>query len=179
MRKILISMLLLVSLFMVAGCDKEKAKDAAKVPITQTQTVKQSFVVYRAAADGSETLLPEQFTIADNGKSAMENALHSLVAVKPGDAKFSDVIPIGTRVLGLKVQDGTAFADFSKEIVRKGRGSYEEMMICYAIVNTLTEFPEVKRVQILVEGKKVFSLGGHMDLEDPLSRNETFLPKKK
>ena len=49
------------------------------------------------------------------------------------------------------------------------------MMLTYAIVNTLTEFPEIKRVQILVEGKPVTSISGHMDLTEPLTRNETLL----
>ena len=48
-------------------------------------------------------------------------------------------------------------------------------MLCYAITNTLTEFKEIKRVQILVEGKKVITLSGHMDIEDPLERNKTLL----
>lgn len=51
------------------------------------------------------------------------------------------------------------------------------MMLCYAITNTLTEFPEIKKVQILVEGKKVITLSGHMDLEDPLTRNKSLLTK--
>lgn len=174
MRKFLVLVVLLLSLFTIAGCDKEQAKDVAK-PTTKIQNVQQSFVVYRAAADGSEVLLPEKFSISDNGKSPIKNALQYLVATKPGDAKYTDVVPIGTKVLGLKVENGTAFADFSKEIVKKGQGSYNEMMLCYAIVNTLTEFPEVKRVQILVEGKKVVSLGGHMDVEEPLTRNASLL----
>ena len=72
-------------------------------------------------------------------------------------------------------QDGTAYADFTRELAKKGQGSYGEMMLCYAITNTLTEFPEIKRVQILIEGKKVITLSGHMDTEDPLTRNTTLL----
>ena len=41
---------------------------------------------------------------------------------------------------------------------RRDKGSYGEMMLCYAITNTLTEFPEIKRVQILIEGKKAINL---------------------
>ena len=85
-------------------------------------------------------------------------------------------MPIGTKVLSLKIdKNGTAYADFSKELAKKGQGSYGEMMLCYAITNTLTEFKEIKRVQILVEGKKVITLSGHMDVEDPLERNKTLL----
>ena len=72
-------------------------------------------------------------------------------------------------------QDGTAYADFTRELAKKGQGSYGEMMLCYAITNTLTEFPEIKRVQILIEGKKAITLSGHMDIEDPLTRNTTLL----
>ena len=89
---------------------------------------------------------------------------------------MDDVVPIGTKVLSLKIdKNGTAYADFSKELAKKGQGSYSEMMLCYAITNTLTEFKEIKRVQILVEGKKVITLSGHMDVEDPLERNKTLL----
>ena len=89
---------------------------------------------------------------------------------------MDDVVPIGTKVLSLKIdKNGTAYADFSKELAKKGQGSYGEMMLCYAITNTLTEFKEIKRVQILVEGKKVITLSGHMDIEDPLERNKTLL----
>ena len=89
---------------------------------------------------------------------------------------MDDVVPIGTKVLSLKIdKNGTAYADFSKELAKKGQGSYGEMMLCYAITNTLTEFKEIKRVQILVEGKKVITLSGHMDVEDPLERNKTLL----
>ena len=62
---------------------------------------------------------------------------------------------------------------------RRDKGSYGEMMLCYAITNTLTEFPEIKRVQILIEGKKAITLSGHMDIEDPLTRNTTYCKKQR
>lgn len=43
-------------------------------------------------------------------------------------------------------------------------------MLVGSIVDTLTEFPEVKRVQILIDGKAIESLSGHMDLTQPLAR---------
>ena len=43
-------------------------------------------------------------------------------------------------------------------------------MLVGSIVNTLTEFPEVKKVQILIDGTHVETLSGHMDLSEPLVR---------
>lgn len=150
---------------------RRKTKNAATAAVQEKKDI--SFIVYRAASDGSEKLLPEKITMKDNGKSLPENALIALVTTKPQDAKMDDVVPIGTKVRSLKVeQDGTAYADFTRELAKKGQGSYG---VCYAITNTLTEFPEIKRVQILIEGKKAITLSGHMDIEDPLTRNTTLL----
>lgn len=178
MKKLFLTMLLVCAVIS-SGCfgDAPKKEEQPSVPVKQ-EAKQISFVVYRAAADGSEKLLPEKITMADNGKSLPENALIALVTTKPQDARMDDVVPIGTKVLGLKIEaNGTAYADFSEEIAKKSQGSYSEMMMCYAIANTLTEFPEIQRVQIMVAGKKVVSLSGHMDLEDPLTRNESLLNK--
>ena len=169
MIKILLSLLLVVSVI-ASGCSSSQNKPEPPKQI--------SFTLYRAAADGIEKLIPEKFTMTDNGKTLPENALLALVGAKPQSTKFEDVIPHGTRVLSFSITpEGTALANFSKEIVKNGQGSYNEVMMTGAIVNTLTEFPEVKQVQILVEGKKVITLGGHLDVEDPLKRNESLLQK--
>ena len=174
--KRLVLLMLLICAVMMNGCDFGSKEPVKPVEPPKQEIKQQSFIVYRAAADGREKLLPEKFTINDNGKSAAENALIALVSTKPQDASMEDVFPIGTKVLGLRVDEkGTAYADFSKELTKKGQGSYGEMMICYAIANTLTEFPNIKRVQILVEGKKVTTLNGHIDVEEPLIRNKDFL----
>jgi spore germination protein GerM len=46
-----------------------------------------------------------------------------------------------------------------------------------AVVNTLTEFPDIHKVQILVEGKTVETLSGHMSVGQPLSRSEGIIKK--
>ena len=45
------------------------------------------------------------------------------------------------------------------------------------MVNTLTEFPEIKKVQILVEGKEIDSLSGHLDLSRPVERMSELIKK--
>ena len=177
LKKFIVLLLMLCSLLSVAGCDTT-SKSSNDKQLVQAETKKLSFVVYRPTADGSEKLLQEKITVEDDGKGLPENALRALIERKPQSDKAADVVPQGTKVLGLKITaDGTAYADFSKEIAKHDQGSYNEFMLTGAIVNTLTEFPEIKQVQILVEGEKVTTLSGHMDLEDPLKRNKTLLQK--
>jgi hypothetical protein len=47
------------------------------------------------------------------------------------------------------------------------------MMAVYAIVSVLTtNLSPVARVQILVDGREVDTLTGHVDLREPLRKNE-------
>ena len=81
------------------------------------------------------------------------------------------IIPKQAKLKSVKVQGDTAYVDFTQALVKNFvGGSTGEEMLVGSVVNTLTEFPEVKNVQILVEGKKVESLSGHLDLTTPLSR---------
>ncbi|MBQ5389910.1 MAG: GerMN domain-containing protein, partial [Anaerovibrio sp.] len=56
-------------------------------------------------------------------------------------------------------------------------GSTGEEMLVGSLVNTLTEFPEIKKVQILVEGKEIDSLSGHLDLSRPVERMPELIKK--
>jgi hypothetical protein len=49
-------------------------------------------------------------------------------------------------------------------------GSDGETLLLQAIPKTLFQFPEVKTIDLLVDGKKVDSLMGHVDLPHPIKR---------
>lgn len=82
------------------------------------------------------------------------------------------IAPEGVEVLGAKIQGGVAYADFSGKIMYPGFGSEGELAMVSAIVDTLCELPGVEKVQILVEGEVVESLGGHVLVDSPLGRME-------
>ena len=67
--------------------------------------------------------------------------------------------------------DGTAFVDLGGPTLTGGwgTGSHEELMAVYSIVSTVTtNFPEVKRVRILVNGESAETLAGHISLRQAL-----------
>ena len=83
-------------------------------------------------------------------------------------------IPPGTRLLALYLTErGDAFVDLSEEAtLRHSGGSLEELFTVYAIVNALTtNLPAIDAVQILINGREVDTLVGHVDLQRPLERN--------
>jgi hypothetical protein len=88
------------------------------------------------------------------------------------------LIPSETRVLDVVVTPtGDAFVDLSRDAAPvQGTGSQEEMLTVYSIVNTLTtNFPAVRRVQILLDDQAVETLAGHTSLARPLRPDMTLL----
>lgn len=180
LKKFAVVCTLLLCVF-VAGCTEDSTTTVNPQPEnkqTQSENKEITVTVYRAPVNGEEYLLPEKVTRKAGNMTAPEVALDVLVNSRPQDgAKMVSLFPKGTKIRTMKVENGIAYADFSKEITNVPQGSYTELMLTTAIVNTLTEFPEIKKVQILVEGKKIASLKGHTDILDPLERNTTLLKK--
>jgi spore germination protein GerM len=88
------------------------------------------------------------------------------------------VIPEGTVLRAFYVTDrGDAFVDLSPEVSRAHPGgSLNELMTVYALVNAVTtNLPAVQRVQILVDGKEVDALAGHVDIRRPLTRDSSLV----
>lgn len=78
--------------------------------------------------------------------------------------------PKGTRLRNVERQGDTLVLDFSRDLVEKfAGGSDEEAGIINALTRTAQGFPDIRKLQILVEGKPVESLGGHIDTSVPLS----------
>ena len=87
---------------------------------------------------------------------------------------LASAVPDGTTLRAIFVtEQGEAFVDLSREVSEgHSGGSLEELFTVYAIVNALTmNLPAITAVQILVEGKEVDTLAGHVDLRRPLERN--------
>jgi spore germination protein GerM len=103
-------------------------------------------------------------------------ALRALVEY-PNQGDTEGPLPPGTKVLGLKIDpSGTAVADFSREIRDRFQGgARREQILLAAVADTLTEFLSVQRVEVRVEGKELDSIGGHVDLAEPLERDLEFV----
>jgi spore germination protein GerM len=87
------------------------------------------------------------------------------------------VLPRDTTINSVKIRAGIAYADLGGGISRLNTGSEGEALLVEAVVNTLTQFPGVGQVQFLVNGAKVESLAGHVDVSAPLSRRQAVVSR--
>ena len=87
---------------------------------------------------------------------------------------YATVIPEGTALRAFYATErGDAFVDLSPEVSTKHPGgSSTELLTVYAIVNAVAaNLPTIQRVQILIDGREVDTLAGHVDLRRPLERD--------
>ncbi|BDV44342.1 sporulation protein [Geotalea uraniireducens] len=95
-------------------------------------------------------------------------AVAELVNGPVGDLQPS--LPPSTIVHGVRIDGDTAVIDFGHELVEGlPGGSSSEMTAVYSVVDTVCfNFPQLKRVKFLIDGKETDTLAGHLDLRQPL-----------
>ena len=127
--------------------------------------------------DESEHLVPIKREVAWEegiGKAVLKNMVDS-VAVREEISKigFKPVLPKGTRVFGMVVDEATKICkvDFSSDLLNY-KTKTQEKNIVKAIVYTLSEFPNIDQVQITIEGKTVDELEFGTSIEKPLKRED-------
>ena len=83
---------------------------------------------------------------------------------------MTSAIPQGTKLLGLDIKNGIATVDLSKEY-SSGGGSLSMMTRLAQVVFTLTQFPTVKGVNFMLDGKPIEVLGGEgVIIDHPMTR---------
>jgi hypothetical protein len=89
-----------------------------------------------------------------------EGALRLLLRGPDDDARkegYGTEIPSGTKLRSVKIERGTATADFSRDL-NKGGGACHVGALRAQIEHTLKQFPTVRRVEITVEGNSAEAL---------------------
>ena len=88
----------------------------------------------------------------------------------PSDEGMLPVIDKKTELISVDTEEDICFVNLSSTFIEKNAGDKAKLAV-YSIVNSLTERDNIKRVQFLIEGKKVHKLGD-MDIFGIYERNE-------
>ncbi|TAK13582.1 MAG: hypothetical protein EPO35_10210 [Acidobacteria bacterium] len=115
------------------------------------------------------------------GASPTEQARHVLEAqLAPSTRGRLSAIPAGVTIRAIYfTSKGDAYVDLSREIITgHPGGSLNEALTIYTIVFALTtNVREITAVQILVDGKQLDTLAGHIDLRQPLAADSRWVQK--
>jgi spore germination protein GerM len=95
----------------------------------------------------------------------------------PVEGPLVSATPAGTKLRAVYLKDNEAYVDLSAEaITAHPGGSTAEALTVYAIVHAVTaNLPAITAVQILVDGKEVDTLAGHISLRRPLAAHPEWI----
>jgi len=99
-------------------------------------------------------------------------AIMALLAGPPKDSGLIRTIWPGTTLLDLKIDQGLATVNLSKQSIGYGGGTTAETALVNSLLFTLTQFDEIDRVQLIIEGKKREYLPEGSAIDRPLTRPE-------
>ena len=144
----------------------EKKSSTIDNPAKESMLVK----VYYPDDSGMKLVEVEREIFIDDTTDKYTAALEILLE-DPAEENLTKIFPKNAAIRSVTVSKGLAIVDldggFLKNFVG---GSTGEEFLVGSIVDTLTNFPEVKRVKFLVDGQEIETLSGHMDLSTPLER---------
>ena len=141
----------------------------------------QKEVVLFFQSENSDRLYPELRSIVRTA-SVLTQAKQVIVELIAGSREgHLPVISEKARLREIYTSsDGTVCVDFTRHLVENhSGGSAGEIATVYAIVNSLTvNFPEIKRVRILVEGEERETLKYHIDLSLTFSQDLSLVERR-
>ncbi len=122
-------------------------------------------------------LIPEDRYITKR-KSPSDNVRELVVALIGGpNTDLVETFPKETDLRKVNVKNGIAYIDFGRNLIDlHPGGSASEMMTIYSLTNTITtNVPSVKKVKLLVDGRDLETIKGHIDTAKPFTVNRELI----
>jgi hypothetical protein len=153
--------------------DAERPAATATPPASSGPQI--AATIYFASEDGASLVGVQQDVPLGETPVAQARALVEAQLAAEPPAPLARAVPAGITLRGVFVPGGDdAYIDLDATVrTAVPGGSHNEMMAVYALVSVLTtNLSPIARVQILVDGREVDTLTGHVDLREPLRKNE-------
>ncbi|GEM_PF-1397069 len=145
--------------------------------------------IYFIAREGSVSYLEPVIKRIQMSENPYKYLIEALITGPPPATGLMPVLPPTTRVLKVVKSNGMLVVDFSKEVLTDANivsGSSENQLLClWAVANTVTQLGDVRRVRILIEGrrrgivagKRIENFWGSSPISLDISRNEKVIGK--
>ena len=159
-----------IALVAIASCKPSPAPLSPNLKVANKIAAREVTLYYESP---DLLLTPEKRNVdlPENPAYAMSFVVKELLKGS-ANAAVPRLFPADTVVRGAYLlPDGTAFVDVGGPTLTQGwgAGSHGELMAVYSVVQTVTaNFPEAKRVRLLVNGEPAETLAGHVSLSRAL-----------
>lgn len=102
---------------------------------------------------------------------AVEQLINGPASIKGiSDAELIKTIPDGTKLNKVSVKENTCYLDFSDDFMEK-RPDISDNVAIYSVVNTLTELPDINKVQFSIDGERKMLYDEYMGFGEAFESN--------
>lgn len=141
--------------------DGERRPDkVVHAPATHNDTKPESKVtVIKPTREGDDLKLHKSETDVPKGEDPIVFSVNHYL-------KESQIVPADAKIVGVQVKDRVALLDVSPSF-NQTYGAFDEQTLLQGICATLAQFKNIDKVQFLLEGKPIETLG-NVDLTTPI-----------
>ena len=169
---------LLLTGALLSGCGGTGTKQSAGTVVppaassSQIPAEKEASLTYYLPTEDGLHILPSTVKV----KAADRTAKTAIEEMLRADRKSKyPLVPAGTRLKSVHIEDGTCSVNFTKEL-NQLQGETSQSLFIAMTVDTLTEFPNIKRVEFRAEGQLVKF---QIDMRKQFLRDEAFIKQIK
>jgi spore germination protein GerM len=159
------------------GANAQNAQLDREIPVLRPAGLAQSnkSVAHLYFADRDYYYLMSEQRVVPHSDNSVDFARAIVEALIKGPQKsLVRTIAANTKLRAIYIAPaGVCYVDLSSDAGNDHPGGCNsELLTIYSVVNSLIlNVPEIKRVKLLIEGKEVQTLAGHIDLAFPLEAN--------
>lgn len=136
-------------------------------------SVEAKLTLYFASKDGTK-LVKENRTVHYSTNISVEKLVMEQLIEGPKKSGSLATVPSGTKLIAVTVVDGVCYLNLG-ESFRNQNAEVNEEIVLYSIVNSLTELPNVNKVQISINGSTDGDLRYFYELSKMYQRNLEYL----
>lgn len=126
-------------------------------------------ILYYADEAGTG-LVKTKESVAYNSNISMEKLVSEHLITGPLSYGVYPVTSPDVRIISVTTKDGVCYVNLSKEFLQK-QGKLSDEVVLYAFVNSLTELPNINKVQFMIDSETEISFGDHSYLNEAFERN--------
>ena len=155
---------------------KASEKEDTIVSVAPIRSVPESTKIHLYFVDSSTARLTAEKREIYLSKEKIESIRQVIQELLKGSTYMLNPIPNGTQLQNVfwEQSRGYVYVDFSETLSKSHiNGTTAELLTIQSIITTIqANFPEVRKVQILIDGRNADTLAGHIDISQPLSVEE-------
>ena len=119
--------------------------------VDNPEDYREAVIALYFANEAMDGLVKVERTVVYRSSSSMERIVVEQLLRGPEDSGAKASLPNTASLLSINVRDGVCYVNFDSKFITEVLGSYDYVPV-YSVVNSLTELPNVDKVQISING---------------------------